>query len=99
MTTADMEEKTRQSEKLHGRLEMMGRVCHDLNQPLMAISAYSEIISMKLPTDDPLHETICKMTEQVEKMGRISRKLMGISMMDPNEGFEGSRIPGIEREV
>lgn len=75
MTTADVENKVREIEKLKGMLEMTATLCHDLNQPLMAVSAYSELISMQLPQDDPVHATIGKMADQVIKMGEITRRL------------------------
>ncbi|MBU0698683.1 MAG: PAS domain S-box protein, partial [Proteobacteria bacterium] len=36
-------------EKLQGVLEIAGAVCHEMNQPLMAISGYTELILMDLP--------------------------------------------------
>jgi phosphoglycerate-specific signal transduction histidine kinase len=85
MSVKSMPKKTGESEDLQGVLKTMGTICHDLNQPLMAIGAYSELISMKLSEDDPLHETMLKMSEQVHKMGVITRKLMHMAMQEPAE--------------
>jgi phosphoglycerate-specific signal transduction histidine kinase len=85
MTLADMEKNAGEIKKLVGVLETASTVCHDLNQPLMAVSAYSEVISMQLPGDDPLQETMGKMTEQVEKMGMITRKLMRTLLQEPDD--------------
>lgn len=85
MTLADMEKNAGKIEKLLGVLEKASTVCHDLNQPLMAVSAYSEVISMQLPKDDPVRETMGKMTGQVEKMGMITRKLMRTLLQEPDD--------------
>jgi len=47
------ETELRQHEKLQGVMEMAGAVCHELNQPMQAISGYSEIILMEIEPGDP----------------------------------------------
>ena len=86
MSIESIPKKAREYEDLQGVLKTMGTICHDLNQPLMAIGAYSELISMKLSEDDPLHETMLKMSEQIHKMGLITRKLMHMAMQEPTDG-------------
>jgi hypothetical protein len=39
--------KRPQRERLQGVFEMAGAVCHELNQPLMAISGYTDFLAMK----------------------------------------------------
>ncbi|BBO91451.1 PAS domain S-box protein [Desulfosarcina ovata] len=41
------EEAARDSERLQGALELAGAVCHDMNQPLMAITGYAELLLME----------------------------------------------------
>jgi len=72
-------EALRENEKLQGAFEMAGAVCHELNQPLMAISGYSELIAMKVKKDDPLYTDIAKITKQVERMGRITQKSLNVN--------------------
>jgi phosphoglycerate-specific signal transduction histidine kinase len=96
MSMRSMENKAREHDNLQGVLERMGSICHDLNQPLMAIGAYSELISMKLSEDDPLHETIVKMSEQIHKMGKITRKLMHMAMQEPGHDQAG-HLRGIDQ--
>jgi phosphoglycerate-specific signal transduction histidine kinase len=89
MSTDAIPTKSREYENLQGVLKTMGTICHDLNQPLMAIGAYSELISMKLSEDDPLHETVLKMSQQIQKMGLITRKLMHMAMQEPADDQTG----------
>ena len=89
-------EVVRKSEKLQGVFEMAGAVCHELNQPLMAISGYSELIAMKVKKDAPLHADIKKLAKQVEKMGRITQKLMSITKYETKE-YLNRKIIDIEK--
>ena len=67
------------SEKLQAVIEMAGAVCHELNQPMMAISGYSELLLLKQGDDHPLYENLTKIIEQIERMGEITQKLMKIT--------------------
>ncbi len=73
------EQAARDSERLEGVLELAGAVCHDLNQPLMAISGYAEIIMMDAPEDAPYFIKLKKMVDQVNKLGDITKKLMRVT--------------------
>jgi len=74
-----IQESTRNSERLQGALELAGAVCHDLNQPLMAITGYAELILMDCPDDGPHVQKLKKIVEQVAKVGRITKKLMQVT--------------------
>ena len=73
------QEAARQSERIQGALELAGAVCHDLNQPLMALTGYAELILMDCPQDAPHYSKIKKIVENVAKMGAITKKLMNIT--------------------
>ena len=62
-----------------GRAEMLGTLCHSLNQPLMAISGLSEIMAMQMADEDPLKPKMEKLTRQVAKMSEIVREIMTVS--------------------
>ncbi|PID40345.1 MAG: hypothetical protein CR984_03660, partial [Proteobacteria bacterium] len=72
-------EATQNSERFQGILELAGAVCHDMNQPLMAISGYAELILMETPENSKFTEKLRKISEQVAKMGDITKKLMRIT--------------------
>ncbi len=75
---------------------MAGAVCHELNQPLMAISGYSELIAMKLKKDDPLRTDVRKLSKQVERLGKITQKLMSITKYETKEYLD-RKIIDIEK--
>ena len=81
-----------QKEKLQGIMEMAGAVCHEMNQPLMGIFGYSELISMGLAETDPLKEGILKIKEQVDKLGEITKKLMKITRYETKEYLDGKIV-------
>ncbi|MEE4355456.1 MAG: response regulator [Desulfococcaceae bacterium] len=68
-----------QQRKLQGVLLMAGTVCHEMNQPLQSIMGFSELLLMEVSPEDPLYDKINKIREQVDKMGKITQKLMKIT--------------------
>lgn len=80
------------SEKLLSVLEMAGAVCHELNQPLMAISGYSELLMMNLNPAHPHYEKLCKIHNQIRKTGEITRKLMSITKYETRPYTDRERI-------
>ena len=85
-----------QKEKLQGVVEMAGAVCHELNQPMQAIYGISELLMMDLNENNPLTENIKKMLEEMDKMAKITTKLMLITKYKTKEYLSG-KIIDIER--
>lgn len=81
-----------EKEKLQGVHEMAGAVCHEFNQPLMVISGYSEMLLMDLSEDNPQYETCRKINEQVHRLGKITRKLMGITKYKTKRYLKGNIV-------
>ena len=77
---------------------MAGAVCHELNQPLQAISGYSELMQMELETDDPFYEHLTTIINQVKKMGDLTGKLHKITKYETKDYLE-SKIIDIERSA
>jgi len=75
----EAEEKLRESEKLQTVFEITGAVCHELNQPLMAISGYSELALMDLSPLNPAYNKLKKIQKQIDRMAEITKRLMHIS--------------------
>ncbi len=87
-----------QNEKLQGVIEMAGAICHELNQPLQAVSGYSELLLMDISDDNPLNGDLKKIKEQIARMGRITRKLMRITRYETKDYvFEGQKIIDIDK--
>jgi PAS domain S-box-containing protein len=90
------EEQLRQHEKLQGVIELAGGVCHELNQPLQAISGYSEILMMRIEEDDPLFDNLMSIKGQIDRMRDITKKLMSITRHETTDYFE-NKIIDLER--
>ncbi len=83
--------------KTQGVLEMAGAVCHELNQPLQAIMGHTQLLQLDIPKDDPLRQTFDKIYQQVEHLGRITRKLMRITHYETREYVNGVTIVDIDK--
>jgi len=81
-----------QKERLQGALEMSGSICHELNQPLQYVSGASELMIMDMSKDNPVYDTLCKLKTQVDRMGTITRKLMGLTKYQTMEYVGGRKI-------
>jgi PAS domain S-box-containing protein len=92
-----MEADRKQKERLQIILETAGAVCHELNQPLMAISGYSELILMMISEDNPVYDKNLKILEQITRMGEITGKLMGITKYRTKSFGRGGTIIDIEK--
>ena len=76
--TAGEKEKFEQ-ERLQGVLEMAGAVCHEINQPLQAILGYSELLLMGSESRHREKRNVHSIKSQATRLGRITRKLSGIT--------------------
>jgi signal transduction histidine kinase len=85
-----------ESERMRGVLEMAGAVCHEMNQPLTAISGFSELISLRLSEEDPFYDHLSKLSEQVHRLGGITRKLSNLTKYE-TKTYLKSKIVDIER--
>lgn len=86
-----------ENEKMQSLLELAGAICHELNQPFQVISGYAEVSLLSLSKDNPLYENIQVIKEQVDKMGKITKKLMKITKYETLEYLPGKRILDIDK--
>ncbi len=75
----DEEQIDREKDRLQGALELSGAVCHEMNQPLMSISGYFDLILMDMSENDLNYTRINKIQAQLRRMSNITKKLMKIS--------------------
>ncbi len=80
------------SEKFQGVLEMAGAVCHEMNQPMQVVSGTSELLIMAVEDDSPLYENIKTVKEQIDRMGKITKKLMRITQYKTKGYLKGEII-------
>lgn len=93
MTEARHHEQIRlEKEKLSAVLKTTGGICHELNQPLMAILGFSELLLEDLPKDDLQRLNLMEIKTQVERLGRITTKLMSITRFKTKKYLSGEII-------
>ncbi|WP_372684027.1 PAS domain S-box protein [Desulfosarcina sp.] len=85
-----------QKERLEGVLEIAGAVCHEFNQPLQAISGYTELMAMKLDGHEA-HAYIDKLTDQIERMRGITNKLQGVTRYETKNYAGNTKIIDINK--
>ena len=86
--------------KIQGVLEMAGAVCHEMNQPLQAITGNLDLIMME--TEDvhsQLLERLQTVKDQIDRMGMITRKLMRITTYETREYAQGTKIIDIDKSA
>ena len=79
------EEMIREKDRLQGVLELSGAVCHEMNQPLMSIQGYFDLILMEISEDSPLYSKIGKIHVQIDRLSNITKKLMEISRYETKD--------------
>jgi signal transduction histidine kinase len=83
-------------EKLQAILELAGGVCHELSQPMQAISGYCELLMINRKDDNPHSGMIKKMKAQIERMGGITNQLTRITKYETTD-YLGGKIVDIEK--
>ena len=79
-------------EKLQVIFEITGTICHELTQPMQAISGNSELILMNIQENDPLYRNIKAIKEQVDRMGNITQKLKQVTRYKTKDYINGKII-------
>ena len=78
----DSEEKERlrlENAHLNAAIETAGAVCHELNQPLMVLAGYLDLLLVDRSEADPDFNHLSKLSRQVERMTEITRSLAKIN--------------------
>jgi PAS domain S-box-containing protein len=86
-------------EKLQGILEMAGAVCHEQNQPLMAINGYCTLAQMTLHPKHPAYSKINNIQKAADKISVITKKLMNITRYKTCEYVDGTQIIDIDQSA
>jgi C4-dicarboxylate-specific signal transduction histidine kinase len=89
-------EEERHSARLSAALEMAGAICHEGNQPLQIISARIYLLSMD-NADDRTREALEMMNDQVQRIGAITRELMGLKKYSNRDYIGTIKITDIGR--
>ncbi len=79
-------------DKMEGVLEMAGAICHELNQPLMCIQGFSQLLADELSDDNVQKENLSEIQSQVERLGEITNRLMTITKYKTKKYLKGNII-------
>ena len=85
-------------EKLKATFEIAGAICHEMNQPLQAVSGQAELLLHNENLDPSTMKRIRQIKEQVERMGAITRKLTKITKYETKEYLD-SKIVDLDRSA
>ena len=99
---ADLTDKNRAAqdrinkEKLEGVLETAGAVCHEFNQPLQALSGYTELMAANLARGAS-GDYLEKITAQIDRLRTITDKLQGVTRYETTEYAGKTKIIDIHK--
>lgn len=80
LTELKQQEQSRiQKEKLSAVLETVGAVCHEMNQPLMALMGYADLLLLDLEERDTNQVNLLEIKKHAERLGWLSKKLSRIT--------------------
>ncbi len=86
------EEESCSLAKLQGVLETAGAVCHELNQPMQALTGYSKLMLMSIVKDSPHYHKANAIQEQVKRLSGITAKLQTITHYASKDYLNGKII-------
>jgi signal transduction histidine kinase len=78
--------------KLQGVLETAGAVCHELNQPMQAVTGYSELLKMNVERQSPQYHKAVAILKQVKRLSSITAKLQTITRYESKAYLDGKII-------
>ena len=92
-----IEQQRLAQEKMQGVLELAGAVCHEINQPLMALQGFIDIVRARTANSGAIDKHLEKMREQIDRMGVLTRKLMNITKYETKAYAGGEKIIDIDQ--
>jgi PAS domain S-box-containing protein len=84
-------------EKLQGVLEMAGAACHNMNQPLQSVLWHIQALLEETPAADYLHKELELIHGQIDKMRKITKKIMAITRYETLDYYQDTKIIDIDR--
>ena len=85
-------------DKLKAAIEIAGTICHEMNQPLMVISGFSELMMSEPVNEERVRRYLDIIIGQIDRRGEITNKLQNISKYATKPYLEGE-IVDLDRAV
>ncbi len=86
-----------ENERYRAAMATAGAVCHEMNQPLMALTALAGLLMVDGAGGKPTREHLQAIEDQAVQLGRITRKLMHLKSYETKEYAGGDLILDIEK--
>ena len=90
------QEEMRKRARLEGVMEMSGAACHELNQPLQVIAAQLDLLEMVSTADDNMRRRLESITQEMERLIEITRKIQRITTYKTKDYVARERIVDLE---
>ena len=68
-----------QKEKMQTISDLLRVLCHEMNQPLQAISGYSDLIKLDLKGNNSIQQDIKQIRDQINKAASINKKIANVA--------------------
>lgn len=68
-----------QREKMRTISDLIKALCHEMNQPLQAISGYSDLIKLDFMGNNSVQQDIKQIRDQINKAASINKKIAKIA--------------------
>ena len=68
-----------QKEKMQTISDLLKVLCHEMNQPLQAISGYSDLIKLDLMGNNSIQQDIKQIRDQINKAASINKKIANVA--------------------
>jgi signal transduction histidine kinase len=65
-------------EKLQTISDLVRILCHEMNQPLQAISGFSDLIKLNLTVNGSIQKDVDQICKQIKKANSINRKIAAV---------------------
>lgn len=77
----------KKKEKLDATFEVVGAICHEMNQPLQTVLGYSDLL---ISETDPvkIKEKVLILKGQIERLGTLTKQLQGIKKYETRKYLE-----------